>query len=269
MDVVARDVPVYTYKDGNGRDNWTVARGALGNGGARWLPVRKPELYAGEVFQTFARAHGISLKSPKPLETLPENTEIARVESVPLRQITVDMLRYSTNLTAETIGMAATTARVGRPDSIRASADAMNRWLAQESGATGFALVDHSGLGDTSRISAQTMAQVLRLFQQRVGIKHLMKPFPLRDEDGRQIKDHPVSVLSKTGTLNFVSGLAGFADYPDGTEVVFAIFCADIHRRAGLSRAERERPEGAASWNRRAKQLQQALIERWGVMYTS
>ena len=269
MDVVARDVPVYTYKDGNGRDNWTVARGALGNGGARWLPVRKPELYAGEVFQTFARAHGIALKPPKLLETLPESTEVARVESAPLRQIAVDMLKFSTNLTAETIGMAATTARGGRPDSIRASADAMNAWLAQESGATDFALVDHSGLGDTSRISTQTMAKALRLFQQRIGIKALMKPFPFRDDKGRQIKDHTVSVLSKTGTLNFVSGLAGFADYPDGTEVVFAIFCADIDRRAGLSRAERKRPEGAASWNRRAKQLQQALIERWGVMYTS
>ena len=42
-----------------------MARGALGTGGARWLPVRKPELYAGEVFATFARAQGIVLGKPQ------------------------------------------------------------------------------------------------------------------------------------------------------------------------------------------------------------
>ena len=36
-------------------DTWTVARGALGQSGARWLPVRKPGRYAAEVFQVLAR----------------------------------------------------------------------------------------------------------------------------------------------------------------------------------------------------------------------
>ena len=269
MDVVTRDAPIYTYRDGDGRDNWTVARGALGNKGARWLPVRKPELYAAEVFKTFARAHGIVLSAPSQIETLPPGTELARIDSAPLKQIVVDMMKFSTNLTAETIGMAATTAHQGTPVDILASAKAMNSWFSAKTGATDIALVDHSGLGDSSRISAATMAKVLHLFQARVGIKDLMKPFPMRDEQRRHIKDHPVTVLCKTGTLNFVSGLAGFAMYPDGTEVVFAIFCADTDRRAGLTKAQRERPEGAVSWNRRAKRLQQDLIERWGVMYTS
>lgn len=39
MQIAARTSPVYTYSQSNGRDNWSVARGALGNGGARWLPV--------------------------------------------------------------------------------------------------------------------------------------------------------------------------------------------------------------------------------------
>jgi len=56
---------------------------------------------------------------------------------------------------------------------------------------------------------------------------------------------------------------------PDGTELVFAIFTADKRARAAISRAERERPKGAKSWNRRAKQLQQSLIERWSRVYGS
>ena len=62
MKVVDRSMPVYTYSQGDGVDEWTVARAALGSGGARWLPVRRPDLYAAEVFQTLARTHGIVLE---------------------------------------------------------------------------------------------------------------------------------------------------------------------------------------------------------------
>ena len=49
MKVVARSLPVYTYEDLDGVDRWTVASSALGNGGSRWLPVRKPGAYAGTI----------------------------------------------------------------------------------------------------------------------------------------------------------------------------------------------------------------------------
>jgi D-alanyl-D-alanine carboxypeptidase/D-alanyl-D-alanine-endopeptidase (penicillin-binding protein 4) len=81
------------------------------------------------------------------------------------------------------------------------------------------------------------------------------------------VQDHAISVDAKTGTLNFVSGLAGYATTPEGEELTFAIFAADPEERAGISRAERERPPGARAWNRRAKPVQQALIERWAVLY--
>jgi D-alanyl-D-alanine carboxypeptidase/D-alanyl-D-alanine-endopeptidase (penicillin-binding protein 4) len=97
-------------------------------------------------------------------------------------------------------------------------------------------------------------------------LKSLMKPFSMRDAKRNVIENHPIKVASKTGTLNFVSGLAGYADLPDGRELVFAIFIADLPRRASLSKEERERPPGASSYNTRAKTLQQALIEHWGTM---
>jgi D-alanyl-D-alanine carboxypeptidase/D-alanyl-D-alanine-endopeptidase (penicillin-binding protein 4) len=89
----------------------------------------------------------------------------------------------------------------------------------------------------------------------------------MRDAKRKVIKDHPIKVNAKTGTLNFVSGLAGYLTGPDGTEMAFAIFAADESIRATLTRAERERPAGGVSWNRRAKKMQQQLIERWGVLY--
>ena len=112
MLVVARRSPIYTYTDAGDRDDWTVAKSALGNGGSRWLPVRRPALYAGEVFQAVAGSEGLRLKAPEVIDTLPENaTELAVFESQPLTDILRDMLKWSTNLTAEVVGCAASVER--------------------------------------------------------------------------------------------------------------------------------------------------------------
>ncbi|MFD1808302.1 D-alanyl-D-alanine carboxypeptidase [Gemmobacter lanyuensis] len=50
---------------------------------------------------------------------------------------------------------------------------------------------------------------------------------------------------AKTGTLNFVSALAGYITPPGGRQMAFAIFTADPDRRARLTVAEREDPPGA------------------------
>ncbi|CUH75358.1 D-alanyl-D-alanine carboxypeptidase / D-alanyl-D-alanine-endopeptidase (penicillin-binding protein 4) [Tropicibacter naphthalenivorans] len=270
MGVVSRSAPVYTYADVGGRDDWTVARGALGQGGSRWLPVRKPGLYAGEVFQTFALAHGVRLGPPELIDARPEGEIVATLQSAPLRIILRDMLKWSTNLTAEMVGLTATLARTQTPPkSLAESAEQMNAWGRETLGLTSMAFVDHSGLGEASRISPQDMMSGLRQLRLRLGIKPLLKSFAMRDDQRRVIEDHPLDVHAKTGTLNFVSGLAGFVDLPDGTELVFAIFAADLERRAKLTKAQRERPDGGAAWNVRAKTLQQALIERWGVVHAS
>ncbi len=262
MGVIARDVPVYTYHDGGARDEWTVARGALGNSGARWLPVRKPESYAGEVFQVLAGGKGVSLPAPETVATCPPGARLARKQSAPLRDVLRDMLKWSTNLTAEMVGQAATKARLGAVASMRQSASEMSAWARTEFGLSQVALVDHSGLGEDSRISSEDMARALYHIRGQVGLKPLLKPVARRGDTP------PVAlgVHAKTGTLNFVSGLAGYADLQGGQELAFAIFCGDLDRRATLTKAQRERPEGGRAWNSRAKNLQQALIDRWAVI---
>lgn len=267
MGVVPRAAPIYTYSDTGGRDEWTVARDALGSGGSRWLPVRKPEIYAGEVFQTLAGSHGLRLPAPEVVGARPLGVTVAQIDSPPLRIILRDMLKWSTNLTAEVVGQAATKARTGQVLSIPQSAEQMSVWARERFDLSHVALVDHSGLGEASRISAADMAAALVAAHKAVGIKPLLKSIPMRDERRRVLPDHPLSVHAKTGTLNFVSGLAGFIDTPEGDELIFAIFAGDLARRGKLTKAQRERPEGASSWNTRAKILQQALIDRWGILY--
>ncbi|MGR1580028.1 D-alanyl-D-alanine carboxypeptidase/D-alanyl-D-alanine endopeptidase [Thalassobius sp. S69A] len=269
MSVVKRDLPVYTYRDRNGVDSWTVASGALGKGGSRWLPVRKPDIYAGQVFRTLARAEGIALPREAQAAKLPGGTALITHESDTLRNILRGMLKYSTNLTAELVGLAATRARLGKAGTLRGSAQEMSRWAAQRLGMTHTRLVDHSGLGDGSRLTSEDMGHALSAAYHNGPLRDLMKNIPLRDARGRVNKAHPIKVRAKTGTLNFVSSLAGYMTAADGTELTFAIFTADQARRKRLSRAERERPDGGRHWNKSSKKLQQALIERWGTLYGS
>ncbi|MDG1353299.1 MAG: D-alanyl-D-alanine carboxypeptidase/D-alanyl-D-alanine-endopeptidase [Sulfitobacter sp.] len=268
MQIRDRAAPVYTYESREGIDVWTVARGALGGSGSRWLPVRKPGLYAGEVFQSLAGSHGIRLGAPKMIDTLPEGEINVRHQSADLRSILQDMLKWSTNLTAEMIGLAATTARSGKPESLKASAQAMSAWAQTNLGMQSAALVDHSGLGDDSRVTATEMVAALMKAHSE-GLRDILKPIAMRDEKRKVLADHPVKVDAKTGTLNFVSSLAGYLTAPDGTEMAFAIFASDESIRKTLSRAQREDPPGGSAWNRRAKRMQQQLIERWAVLYAA
>lgn len=267
MAVKNRQLPVYTYEQRGGTDHWTVASGALGNGGARWLPVRRPEKYAGDVFRTLARAHGIVLKRETVAATLPAGRTLVSHDSPALRDILREMLKYSTNLTAEMIGMAATGAAGGKPATLKASAGAMSRWAKARLGMDNSDFVDHSGLGGTSRMSAADMVAALNTPLAKQQLKPILKQITLRHDDGKPNKAHPLHVVAKTGTLNFASCLAGYVTDKNGTELAFAILTADQPRRNKLSKSERERPEGGRSWNRKSKRLQQKLLERWGAMY--
>ncbi len=270
MRVVNRQVPVYTYADKNNADQWTVASKALGNGGSRWLPVRKPALYAGDVFRTMARTNGIVLGKPKVVRKQARGGQVlVSQESLQLKTILKGMLRFSNNLTAEMVGMTASAARGSKPGSLKASASEMSRWARQKYGMTGTKMVDHSGLGDASRMTAQDLVGALVAVRKTGILRPLLKPFVMRDARGRVQKAHPIKVNAKTGTLNFVSALGGYMTAPDGTELAFAIFTADTKTRARIKRADREVPQGARSWNKKSKQLQQKLIERWGRLYGS
>lgn len=269
MKITSRAGPVYTYADKGGVDHWTVASKALGKGGSRWLPVRNPAAYAGDVFRTLARANGIKLDKAQQAGSLPQAQLLARHHSPPMDVMLKAMLKYSNNLMAEMIGMSATAALSGRPASLRASASGMSRWAAAEYGMTGTRLVDHSGLGGDSRMTPADLTRALVAAHKAGRLKPLLKRFPLRDSKGGIVKGHPIKVAAKTGTLNFVSGLGGFMTAADGTELAFAIFSADQKTRGRIPRSQRERPKGARGWNRRAKRLQQQLIERWGAVYGS
>ncbi|MEL7211734.1 MAG: D-alanyl-D-alanine carboxypeptidase/D-alanyl-D-alanine-endopeptidase [Pseudomonadota bacterium] len=266
ISIAERSTPIFDYRDGGRVDRWRVASRALGNGGSRWLPVRKPELYIGDVFRTLARSHGVVLPAAQAGTRTPSGTVLVQRESPPLRIIVRDMLKYSTNITAEVVGMTATLKRRGQVSGLRASASEMNKWARARFGVRS-ELVDHSGLGDASRITAADMVKTLVALGPQGRLAGLLKDIPIRNADYKVIKGDPNKVRAKTGTLNFVSSLAGYQRAPDGTDLAFAIFCADVPLRKKTANPNGDRPRGARTYNGRAKRLQQRLLRRWGQLY--
>lgn len=275
--VAQRDAPLFTY--GRSRvEEWTVASSALGKGGSRWLPVRDPGAYVAEVFRTLARAQGIRLEVGERAGAIPEGQEIGRIESEPLPEVLRDMLKYSTNLTAECVGLTASGAQ-----SLETSGRAMSDWVQARFGVS-FQMHDHSGLGGDSRVTAAGMARLLvQADREGRGLKAILRDVGMKDDRGKVIDGHPVKVLAKSGTLNFVSGLAGYIVPPrsagngsavsgsganGGRELVFAIFSGDPERRDAVPVALREEPEGGKAWTSRARRLQGQLINRWAGAYS-
>jgi D-alanyl-D-alanine carboxypeptidase/D-alanyl-D-alanine-endopeptidase (penicillin-binding protein 4) len=268
MTVEARDYPVYTYDIEEGRDRWTVARGALGEGGGRWLPVRRPPAYLAEVFQILARNRGIALGAPVFSESAPPTARVlVEHASEPLEEILRGMMRWSTNLTAEVVGLAATQAGGVRPESLAESGQEMSAWMAERLGARQARFVDHSGLGADSRVRPHDMTRALVAAGPNSMLRGLMRDIPILDVTGAPVPGHPLDVVAKTGTLNFVSTLAGYVDTPTGRTLAFSVFCADLDRRARLTPSQMERPPGGRTYNRRAKMLQQTMLRRWGAMF--
>ncbi len=266
--VAARDVPIFAYEAGPDQtDRWTVAESALGKDGSRWLPVRHPAAYTAEVFQTLCAAHGIVLKPAQIIPALPDRAQtIVQHQSAPLPDLLRSMLKFSTNLTAEAVGLAASGAA-----SQEASAAAMTAWARQTFGITGL-FGDHSGLGPASRITAADMMRVMigaRATATGPLLLALMREMGVQGADGKELKDSAVRVHAKSGTLNFVSCLAGYVVAPQTASaapaktLAFAIFCADLPRRDALAMEEREDPKGGSAWTKRARRLQGQLIAGW------
>lgn len=139
--------------------------------------------------------------------------------------------------------------------------------MRQGLGAEQARFVDHSGLSDASRVSPADLVKMLVKMGPGGVLHSHMKAVAPKSDDGKTNKAAGHSINAKTGTLNFVSSLAGYVTTGDGTTLAFATLTADMPRRNQIARADRERPQGAKAWGSRSRLLQHQLINRWAALY--
>lgn len=259
-----RNRPIFVHGEDpdTGNEVWSVARSALGNGGARWLPVRDSGAYAADVFRTLAQTRGIVLPEPEEAATLPEGTVVASLPSSHVADVAKGMLRFSTNLTAEVLGLTATLHRTGAmPADLPASGVEMTSWMAEALGMGESSFVDHSGLSGENRTSPADLCAGLHTLGIDGQLRPLLREYVLTDDAGQP---EPMLVAAKTGTLNFVSCLAGYIEPEDSPPLIFAIQTADLDRRAAIPEGDEDNPPGTSYWTGRSRRMQFDLVKLWG-----
>ena len=252
-----RSGPIYQYAQKGGADSWSIAAGALKKAGGVWLPVRTPASYVAEVFRTLALENGLKLPVPRETGSRPDGTELARVTRRELKLVSRGMLHFSTNITAEVLGLTAS-----RQRSLVASGQAMTSWLATNFGVRDARFRDHSGLGDDNRISARAMAQVVATAGSRGTLDGILRRYFVPNPGSKTPVAEDIEVRAKTGTLNFVRGLSGIIHGRKGRKLAFAIFSADLDARSKVDGTV-QRPPGTKTFNRRAVGLEQAILAEW------
>src|SRR5262249_2569733 len=98
---------------GPGIDRWQYAAWLQPHGNT-FLPVRTTSLQTALVFRQLALAAGIALPPPEAGHVPANASEVARVNSPPLTEILGGLLRYSNNMEAELIGLAASRKLTGQ-----------------------------------------------------------------------------------------------------------------------------------------------------------
>lgn len=264
---------------------WRATRTRLDRSGEAFVPTRRPADYAARTFRELARRSGLSLPSHE-VGAAPVVAEVlARTQSRPVVDIVRAMMRYSTNMTAEALGLAATRARGGAAFALSDSAGAMNAWAAAygrfPAGDGGMRLVNHSGLSIESRASVRRVVQLLAEAHERplpqvdesvqrptVRLRSVLKKHSYSDRNAPNPKVD-AEMRAKTGSLDFVNALAGYIDVaptpaaPSGRNFAFAFIAADVERRRNAQTAGGDSPPGAEEFAAKARRLQRAMARSW------
>ncbi|MEM6669583.1 MAG: D-alanyl-D-alanine carboxypeptidase/D-alanyl-D-alanine-endopeptidase [Pseudomonadota bacterium] len=248
-------------------ESWKVARKILTRRGSRWLPVQRPARYVAATFKALLQEVGVEAPREMLADVVPSGAMlIAEHESMPLKRILRGMLKYSTNLTAEAVGMQASRELGLSALSFHRSGAEMTKFMLARYGLTPQTTLfaNHSGLASKSRISPGDMAQLMATVgADDAGFEAaswLLSRYKVRKLGGAEIR-------AKTGTMYFARGLSGLIACDSGKRLAFASFTNDIAKREKLDRtadpASTDKPRGGSYWLKRAQNIERQLLRNW------
>jgi serine-type D-Ala-D-Ala carboxypeptidase/endopeptidase (penicillin-binding protein 4) len=164
--------------------------------------------YAGELIAAFIERAGGSVKGKISTGTVPEGLKPVYVhrQSRTLSKILAELLRASNNYIANQVFLEIGRHRVGGPVSLEKSLKVANEMLAAHGLATAIHLEEGSGISRDNRFTARGLAKVLELFAPHADLLHGYD-----------------SGMNKTGTMDGIRTLAGYADTSSHGRVRFVI----------------------------------------------
>lgn len=273
------------YRDDAKAPTWMVIPGKRPKGEIR-VPVKRPDFNAAYVFRKAAEKHGIALPEPVAGAAPEAANLVVRQVSKPLPDIVYRTQRFSNNMAAEMLALAAARKLTGKTLDLAASAQTVSGWLREKIPGVdwaGLTLRNGSGLTKDSRISPEQMVAVLR-YAQKLSIGNQIYADLLRrynvgkveseeeyghDEGSRQNgrekgAKRGVEIKAKTGTVNYSRGVVGYLHTGKGRDVIFAVFISDYKQReAMLKQGQTWKEPPVRWWLSRSREFQRALVKRW------
>jgi D-alanyl-D-alanine carboxypeptidase/D-alanyl-D-alanine-endopeptidase (penicillin-binding protein 4) len=191
--------------------------------------VANPTLYAGAVLRWQLRAHGIEVAGTARRGRVPESAvEILAFEGRPLGEIARLFLKYSNNMIAEALVKAMGSDASGEPGSWPAGMAELERRLrALGLSLDGARLVDGSGLSRENRVAPRLLTEALLVARRSFDFgPELIAALPIASADGTledRAEGAAGEVRGKTGLLDRVVSLSGYARSEAGRELVFSL----------------------------------------------
>lgn len=192
--------------------------------------ITKPELWAGAQLKSFLKQRGIDVKGKIRAGTLPESAKLAaEAESKPIEQMVADMNKFSNNYVAEMLTKNLGAIQ-GPPGTITRGIEVIREYVKSLGvDATEAQIFNPSGLTRTNRLSGRALWRVLwDLHSQLMYEPEFLTSLPIAGVDGtlkKRMKGSPAErwVRAKTGYLDGVVSLAGYAGRKDGRVIPFVL----------------------------------------------
>lgn len=192
--------------------------------------VTQPDLWSGYNLKSFLAQRGIQVRGKVRAGILPSNAKLlAEADSKSIESMLADMNKFSNNYVAEMLTKNISAAS-GRPGTLEKGMNAINDYMKSLGVSSNeYYLQNPSGLTRDNKMSAQALWRVLNDLRFQFQYQpEFVTSLPIAGIDGtlkNRMKNTPGErwVRAKTGYLDGVVALAGYAGRRDGTVIPFVL----------------------------------------------
>ena len=223
-----------------------VVQGRLPVGGRAqvvWRKIDHPVLYLGHTLRRLLGLRGVKVTGRVRRGAAPEEAVLLHVaESEPLGEVVRRLNKTSNNFVAEQILKTLGAEMSGPPGSWPKGVEAAEAFLASAGLPRGtYVMKNGSGLNDSNRFSARQLTTLLREMWRRFPLMpEFVGSLPVAGRDGTirwrmEGTDAVGRLRAKTGTLESVTSLSGYAETQGGERLVFAVLVNDAPSRGAAA----------------------------------
>ncbi|HYQ81164.1 MAG TPA: D-alanyl-D-alanine carboxypeptidase/D-alanyl-D-alanine-endopeptidase [Anaeromyxobacteraceae bacterium] len=223
-----------------------VVQGRLPLGGRAqvvWRKIDHPTLYLGHTLRRLLELRGVKVAGRVRKGAAPDDAVLLHVaESEPLGEVVRRLNKTSNNFVAEQILKTLGAEVRGPPGTWPKGVEAVEEFLASAGLPRGtYVMKNGSGLNDSNRFSARQLSTLLRDMWRRFPLMpEFVGSLPVAGRDGTirwrmEGTDAVGRLRAKTGTLEGVTSLSGYAETPGGLRLVFAVLVNDAPSRGAAA----------------------------------